>query len=192
MPIIGLKGERVRLVPPDRGLHLENALCWMNDPDVIASIEMNLGVARGAEEEFFRRVETERETQLVWAILDERESHVGFIDLRAIHWRHRSATGGILIGERSAWGKGYATDAVKVRTRFAFETLGLHRVEGHTVNPAMERVYAKAGYRREGTARQKIWRGGRWLDVGLFAILECDYFAVGSTSADVTPARSAG
>jgi RimJ/RimL family protein N-acetyltransferase len=180
MSLIGLKGERVRLVPPDRTLHLENALRWMNDPDVIATIEMNLGVARGQEEEYFRRIETERETQLVWAILDEKERHVGFIDLRGISWRHRSATGGILIGERSAWGKGYATDAVRVRTRFAFETLGLHRVEGHTMNPAMERVYEKAGYRREGTARQKVWRGGRWLDVGLFAILESDWASLSS------------
>ena len=67
-----------------------------------------------------------------------------------------------MIGERSAWGKGYATDAVRVRTRFAFGELGLHRIEGHTMNPAMKRVYEKCGYQHEGVARRKFWRDGRW------------------------------
>ncbi len=53
MAIVGLKGERVRLVPPDRTLHLENALVWLNDPEVTATIKLNLGVTRRQEELFF-------------------------------------------------------------------------------------------------------------------------------------------
>ena len=83
-----------------------------------------------------------------------------------------------MIGERNAWGRGYASDAVRVRTRFAFEQLGLHRIEGHTINPAMRRVYEKCGYRHEGVARQKMWRDGKWFDADLFAILEDDHFAI--------------
>ena len=82
-----------------------------------------------------------------------------------------------MIGERRAWGRGFATDAVRVRTRFAFEQLGLHRIEGHTIHDAMRRVYEKCGYQHEGVARQKIWREGRWFDAALFAILDADYFA---------------
>ena len=59
-----------------------------------------------------------------------------------------------------------------MRTRFAFEQLGLHRVEGHTFNPAMRRVYEKCGYTFEGVQRSKFWRDGRWHDVALYAILE--------------------
>jgi RimJ/RimL family protein N-acetyltransferase len=177
MELVGLKGDRVRLVPPDRTLHLENALLWMNDPEVTATLKLNLGVTRRQEEQFFDRIETGSNTDFAWAIVDEKSRHIGFIGLHGIDWRNRRATGGLVIGDRSAWGRGYATGAVKVRTRFAFEELGLHRIAGHTMNPAMKRVYEKCGYKHEGVARAMFWRAGRWHDADLFAILEEDWFA---------------
>ena len=60
MEIVGLRGERVRLVPPDRTLHLENALVWLNDPEITATIKLNLGVSRRQEEIFFDSIETRR------------------------------------------------------------------------------------------------------------------------------------
>jgi RimJ/RimL family protein N-acetyltransferase len=178
MAIVGLQGDGVRLVPPDRELHLENALRWMNDPEVTATIKLNLGVTRRQEEQFFDRIEAGSSTDFNWAIVDEKSQHIGFISLNGINWRNRWATGGLLIGDRSSWGCGYATKAVKVRTRFAFEELGLHRIAGHTMNPAMRRVYEKCGYKHEGVARALFWREGRWHDADLFAILDQDWFAL--------------
>jgi RimJ/RimL family protein N-acetyltransferase len=177
VPIVGLKGERVRLVPIDRTLHLENALEWFNDPEITATLKFNLGISRRQEEQFFERLDGQGESGFHWGVLDEGERHIGFISLHQLNWRQRSAAGGLVLGERSAWGRGYATDAVRVRTRFAFEEVGLHRIEGHTMNPAMKRVYLKCGYQHEGIARRKFWRGGRWRDADLYAVLEEDYFA---------------
>jgi RimJ/RimL family protein N-acetyltransferase len=171
----GWKGDRVRLIPPDRSLHLENALRWLNDPEVTRCIEFNLGVSRRQEEAFFDRIESPSDVEFTWAIHDEAERHIGFIAILAIDWRQRRCSGGLLIGDRSAWGRGYAGDAVRVRTRFAFARLGLHRIGGHTFNPAMRRVYEKCGYRHEGTARQMFWADGRWHDVASYGILEEDW-----------------
>lgn len=176
MSMIGLRGERVRLVPPDRAQHLENALAWLNDPEVTATLKRNFGVSRREEEVFFDRMEGSRDRDFWWAILDEAGRHIGFIGLHLDPWPLRSARGGIFLGDRDSWGRGYATDAVRVRTRFAFEQLGLHRIDGHSFNPAMCRVYEKCGYRHEGTARQRFWRDGRWHDAELYAILDIDYF----------------
>ena len=172
--IVGWKNGRIRLVPPDRRLHLENALLWMNDPEITATLEFNLGISRKQEEAFFDRIEGPTDSEFVWAILDETERHIGFIGLTAINWRNRVGTGGLVLGERSAWGRGYATAAVQTRTRFAFAQLGLHRINGHTFNPAMMRVYEKCGYRREGTARSMFFRNGTWHDVAFYGILESD------------------
>jgi RimJ/RimL family protein N-acetyltransferase len=177
MEIVGLRGERVRLVPAEPVAHLENGLRWMNDPDVTVSLEHHIGVTRRQEEAFFDRIATHRDNELHWAILTEDIGHVGFIALQQIDWRTRSALGGIVLGDRRAWGRGFATDAVRVRTKFAFEQLALHRIEGHTINPAMRRVYEKCGYQYEGAARQKYWRDGRWHDSFHYSILDCDYIA---------------
>ena len=174
MDIVGHRGDRVRLVPPDRTVHFENALVWLNDPEITATIKLNLGVSRRQEEIFFESIETRRDSDFVWAIVDETSRHIGFIGLHGINWRNRWATGGLLIGERTAWGRGYATDAVRVRTRFAFGELGLHRIEGHTFNPAMKRVYEKAGYQHEGVFRRKFWRDGQWHDVDFYSLLSED------------------
>jgi RimJ/RimL family protein N-acetyltransferase len=176
--IVGWEGERVRLVPPDRTRHLENALRWLNDPAITAMIEFNLGISRRAEEAFFDRIESYNESDFTWALHDDADRHIGFIGLHAIRWRNRSATGGLVIGERTAWGHGYATDAVRVRARFAFRQLGLHRINGHTFNPAMKRVYEKCGYVQEGLARHMFWRDGQWRDVFLFGLLESDWSAL--------------
>ena len=80
MPIIGLKGERVRLVPPDRTLHLENALIWLNDPEITATLKFNLGVTRAAGGKFLRQIETQRENG--FHLGDPRRS-------RAAHRLHR-------------------------------------------------------------------------------------------------------
>jgi RimJ/RimL family protein N-acetyltransferase len=182
MDVVGLRGERVKLVPAEPAVHLENAFLWMNDPEVTARLDYFSGVTRRQEEAFFDRIAANSETELHWAIETEDLGHVGFIALQQIAWRTRSALGGIVIGDRRGWGRGFGTDAVRVRTRFAFEQLGLHRIEGHTIHPAMRRVYEKAGYRAEGVARQKVWRDGRWNDVSYFAILDVDYFATNHSS----------
>jgi RimJ/RimL family protein N-acetyltransferase len=178
MEIVGLPGEKVRLVPVDRSHHFDNALRWMNDPEVIRYLNMTTGVTSGMEEEWFQKVQ-KRETDFAWAIHDERNRHIGFTGLHAINWRHRRATSGIAIGDKEAWGRGYATDAMRVRTKFAFETLNLHRVESEVLveNTASQRALEKVGYTREGVFRQHGWSEGRWHHTIRYAILDEDYFA---------------
>jgi RimJ/RimL family protein N-acetyltransferase len=181
MDVVGLEGERVRLVPAESAIHVDNAVRWLNNPAVNARLEVNTGLTRPQIVSFFERMSASQGTEFHWAILAENFGHIGFIGLHQVDWRHRGASGGLYVGDTRAWGHGFATDAVRVRTRFAFENLGLHRIDGHTFNPAMRRVYEKCGYVHEGVARQKRWREGRWVDVDLFSLLESDYFAAKTT-----------
>lgn len=69
-------------------------------------------------------------------------------------------------------GRGYATAAVRLAVSYAFDDLGLHRVQANvmTKNPRSSRVLEKAGFRREGLALKYLEIAGRWEDHYLHAI----------------------
>jgi len=77
---------------------------------------------------------------------------------------------------RSFWGRGYATEATGALVRHAFDELGLNRLQAHHMvrNPASGRVLEKAGFRREGVLRERVYRWGRFEDVVVYGILRSD------------------
>lgn len=78
---------------------------------------------------------------------------------------------GYWVGEEHN-GRGYATGAVRLGVRHAFEDLGLHRVQANvmTRNPRSARVLEKAGFRKEGLALRYLEIAGRWEDHDMYAI----------------------
>ena len=69
-------------------------------------------------------------------------------------------------------GRGYMPEAVAVVLRFAFEELGLHRVEAAIVprNVNSRRVAEKLGLREEGTSQRFLQIRGEWEDHVRYAI----------------------
>ena len=74
---------------------------------------------------------------------------------------------------RSAWGKGYATEAARALLDFGFGELGLHRIAAvcDPANLPSVRVLEKIGMKREGHLRQHRWLKGHWRDSLLYAVL---------------------
>ncbi len=72
-----------------------------------------------------------------------------------------------------SWGKGYATEAARALTAYAFTTLALHRIQGRhfTRNAASGRVLQKLGMQLEGVHRDAYSRWNCFEDVAVYAIL---------------------
>jgi RimJ/RimL family protein N-acetyltransferase len=74
----------------------------------------------------------------------------------------------------SARGRGLATRAVRLVTRWAFDELGIERIElrAHPENEASIRVAERAGFAREGIERaSRAWPDGTRFDSILFSLL---------------------
>jgi RimJ/RimL family protein N-acetyltransferase len=162
----GLEGKKTRLVPLDRERHIDNAVRWMNDPDVTTWLGARPGpYSRGMEEQY---VATTREDRLIrWAIETLDGKHIGFSELNSIDWTARHATCGSLIGDAEDRGHGYGSDASRVRARFAFEELNLLRLySGYQAgNEASGRMQAAVGFREWGRRPAAIFRRGEHHDV---------------------------
>jgi ribosomal-protein-alanine N-acetyltransferase len=87
----------------------------------------------------------------------------------------QTATLGYWIGALHAR-HGYATEALGAVVEYAFQRLGLHRVEAACLpsNEASRRLLLKVGFREEGFAREYLRINGSWQDHQLFAILRSE------------------
>lgn len=76
-------------------------------------------------------------------------------------------------------GRGYMSATLAAVVPFAFDVLGLHRLEAAIMptNQPSLRVIERAGFRREGLARGYLKIDGRWQDHLLYALLAGDGFA---------------
>jgi RimJ/RimL family protein N-acetyltransferase len=104
---------------------------------------------------------------------------IGNIHLMKIVWRHRRAELGYVIGERDQWGKGHATEAVKLATAYAFLELGLEKSWARVVvaNEASRRALERNGYRQVALFRQDRYVDGRWHDLWVGEILRDEWDA---------------
>jgi RimJ/RimL family protein N-acetyltransferase len=86
---------------------------------------------------------------------------------------HRCAEFGIRIGSEANRGKGYGKEATALALSFCWNHLNLNRVQlivfGHNARAA--RVYAAAGFEREGLLRRAAFVDGAWVDLVIMAVL---------------------
>lgn len=95
------------------------------------------------------RADAAREDRASYGIFDESDEYIGTVELYDL--RGDEATIGIIIGERTHWGRGYGGDAMRALLRYAFEDLGLALVRLHTFG---DNLRAQAAFRKVGFVEQ--------------------------------------
>jgi RimJ/RimL family protein N-acetyltransferase len=166
-----IQGARVRLRPlaePD----LRTCVEWMHDREVtrwLASVGDPPTLAD--EQEWYDRRRADPDS-VMWAIETEEGRLIGNVELRLTPSARRAEMG-IVIGDKSAWDKGYGTNTVRMVLRYAFEELELNRVDLTTdeENHRAIRCYEKCGFMREGLLRQHRFVDGEFGNTLVMAVL---------------------
>ena len=162
----GLEGDLVRLVPIDPDLHTEPMQRWISDPETTRTLGAGtFPLSLLQEREFLAGAAKSGRDGVVWAVETLAGELVGICDLHRLDWIARSAYSGSFIGPREARGKGYGSDAAKIRARYAFATLNLltlfsSHLEGNAASGAMLR---KAGYEPWGIRPRAFYKERRLL-----------------------------
>jgi RimJ/RimL family protein N-acetyltransferase len=94
------------------------------------------------------------------------EKHIGNIKLGLINPIHKYAEVGLVIGDKSFWGKGIGTEAIKLVVEFAFNTLLLNKVTAgiYSNNIASLKAFQKLGFEIEGHQKKQFLFNGQYID----------------------------
>lgn len=81
--------------------------------------------------------------------------HIGSCMYYDLDERKKEAEIGIIIGEKSFWGKGYGRDVVKSLTNFLFKEKGLRKIKLRTLptNERAIRCFKSCGFEEKGIVR---------------------------------------
>ncbi len=100
----------------------------------------------------------------------------GVIGLMEINQRNRNAEIGYWLGAEHQ-GRGLMTRACVALVSYAFDTMGLHRVEIYCApdNARSRRIPERLGFVVEGTLRDAEWLYDHYVDNVLYAMLSTDW-----------------
>ena len=161
-----MAGERVRLEPP-RLEYAATYIRWFADREVTRYLLVRHPTSLRKQEEWIEQMAASAD-DVLWAMVRAADGElIGNVGFHRIIWRHHHGELVYVIGERDQWGKGCATEAIKLATAYAFLELG----------------FEKAGYRQCGLMRRHVFVDGQWHDVWLAEVLREDWERESSCSA---------
>ncbi len=167
---------------------LERAYAWINDREVIRYLAARYPMSRADEQRWLDQGPANSMGGVRLAIETKDGVHIGSLGLHRISPEDRSASLGIMIGDKAYWSNGYGTDAMRTLLRFAFDEMHLHRISLHVFefNERAMACYRKCGFREEARLRENYYGEGRFWDVLVMGILRGEFDALCTDSVEET------
>lgn len=177
----------VSLVTPTLDDH-KTFVRWMLEPETTRFWGGRIADVRDEAFEERHKKDAESQTGIVWSIAFEGQT-VGFTGIFGIDWIAKDGESGIFIGRHDLYGKGIASEAIRLRTDFAWRELGLRRVHNWISlrNRGSRRANQKAGYQQMGLMKRYVFRSGQWYDDWLGEVFSPDF-----SSATFSPPSKGG
>jgi ribosomal-protein-alanine N-acetyltransferase len=156
-------------------------VAWLNDPEVNRYLELRFQThALAPTREFVRTVNATGDNLLLGMFIDGGARHIGNIKLGPINPHHHRADIGLLIGDRGAWGQGYATEAIALVTAHGFNRLKLGKLTAgcYGGNQGSVKAFQRAGYTLEAVL-PRHWHTAEGIQDGLLLGLTAEQYAQG-------------
>lgn len=169
-----LEGERIYLREVRPSDVNENYYRWMNAPEVTKYLESRFHPnSLESLREYVAGKLGDRENVFLAIVLKDGDRHIGNIKLGPINWIHRFADIGILVGEQDCWGKGYASEAIRLIAVYAFRTLNLHKLTAgcYEENQGSVKAFLKIGFVIEGVRKDYFYSDGAYTDHVLLGMI---------------------
>jgi RimJ/RimL family protein N-acetyltransferase len=147
------------------------------DPETLRLTGSQGTPSLAALQEWYRS-RAEHQDRLDLSIIEKATGEwAGEVVLNDLNPENRSCGFRILLAGPHYFDRGLGSEATLLILRYAFETVGIHRIEldVYAFNPRARHVYERIGFLHEGTKRQALLWGRDWVDAHVMAMLEQDW-----------------
>jgi len=166
-------GDKTYLVPFTEE-HLNNPRYyeWLSDIEVIKYIgreEYLMPVQFKEVQEYVQNLWKDEKCAFFAAYRTKDNKFLGSAKMNYVNeagFRDRIVDIGIMVGEKSCWGQGLATDILMSMCRYSFEVLGARKLSAGAVsdNVGVLKAFSKIGFFEEGRLRKKVFVEGKYID----------------------------
>jgi RimJ/RimL family protein N-acetyltransferase len=151
-----------------------NYCTWMNNPEVNRYLESRFEKWSVKKlKDYVNKMKRKSDCVFLAVIAKGENRHIGNIKIGPIDSTHKFADVGIMIGEKSFWGKGIAAEVISLVVDYAFNKLGLHKLTAgaYSNNIASIKAFKKAGFSAEGVRKKHYLCNGDYVDGVLLGIV---------------------
>lgn len=151
---------------------------WETDIELAIWAGWTPPLSRAAFRHKYEQRITEPEKDLVMLGIEFEGQLVGYVQLALIEDDERRAAAGVLVGEKSMWGRGIASTALRILLDYAFTVRNLERVyaEVYGFNQRSLRLMEHIGFQKEGVLRQHEIHNGARQDMHVFGMLKSEFY----------------
>lgn len=151
---------------------------WETDIELAIWAGWTPPLSRAAFRHKYEQRITEPEKDLVMLGIEFEGQLVGYVQLALIEDDERRAAAGVLVGEKSMWGRGIASTALRILLDYAFTVRNLERVyaEVYGFNQRSLRLMERVGFQKEGVLRQHEIHNGARQDMHVFGMLKSEFY----------------
>lgn len=152
-------GDQVLLTPVGEEHVTDRYLRWMADPQVTRYLESRFAASTlGGLSAYVQSMRASPDNYFFAIVERDTGEHWGNVKVGPVNRHHGNASIGIIIGEPSAWGRGVATETLRLLSHWAFATLGLAKLTAgsYASNVGSVRAFEKAGWSIEGRQLSQV------------------------------------
>lgn len=176
---MNIQGKKVLLrAIEERDLELLHK--WSNNPEINYMLGgWHFPSSMQDQKKWFDQLNLKDNNQR-FAIDSSDDGLIGMINLVNINWKDRRAFTGLLLGDKNMRGKGYGVDAIMTMNQYAFDELGLNRLDGSMISYNESSIYVytkKCGWLIEGTKKNAYFRMNKFWDELIVGITKEDYYS---------------
>jgi RimJ/RimL family protein N-acetyltransferase len=140
---------------------------WFSDPEVTQHSENRFMKFTLESQKQYVRDMLESDHRYLYGIFDDQGLHIGNVTIGPIDFNHMNAEISYIVGERTMWGKGIATYAVREIANKAFGEFGLHKIYAgvYSTNLGSIKVLERAEFTLEGVRKDHFISAGTRADL---------------------------